>query len=446
MSFIKQFKQQLKECNGKFTDPVSFLVMQNTETLTSLKEEDFVFLLTVTKKLKTKNVDQGILKQAIYKLDMIQKQSGSRRVAIESTLDDEDFSPILELAKSRNAEVIHIRTNKRPLFRIAGVLMEVEEDLSISASQLQKMIANTFSSVQYNQFQTMKSVSFSLSLAGVSRFRVHAFYENDNIRLVFKQVPLQIPELSTAKLDPKLLDLLQHNQDLSGLVLINGPSRSGKSTSCAVLLEWINQNLPRKVFCLEDPIEYLFRDNKSSVTQREKYSDFEDLSKVIQYSLKDGVEILYVTKIDSLETLEIVLTAAETGVLVISTVTAIDVVRSIESLFFGADKTVKFGYQQRLSRVLLYVSAQILVPRREGGKALVKEQVMMDSSTKGMVREGQFKVLSNLIDQTKNAKIFSFHADFEDLIKQSELEWNEVMDLIPDYESFEKKMRSQGLI
>lgn len=446
MSFIKQFKQQLKECNGKFTDPVSFLVMQNNDTLSSLKEEDFVFLLTVTKKLKTKNVDQGILKQAVYKLDMIQKQSGSRRVAIESTLDDEDFSPILELAKSRNAEVVHIRTDRKPLFRISSVLMEMDEDLTISASQLQKMIANTFSSSQYNQFQTTKSVSFSLSLAGVSRFRVHAFYENDKIRLVFKQVPLQIPELETAKLDPKLLEMIEHDQNLSGLILLNGPSRSGKSTSCAVLLEWINKNLPRKVFCLEDPIEYLFRDNKSSVTQREKYSDFEDLSKVIHYSLKDGVEVLFVSKIDSLDTLELVISAAETGVLVISTVTAVDVVRSLEALFFEADKTTKFGYQQRLSRVLLYVSAQVLAPRREGGKTLVKEQVMMDSSTKGMVREGQFKVLSNLIDQKNDANVYSFHSGFESLIKQSELEWNEVMDLIPDYESFEKKMRSQGLI
>ncbi|PCJ19298.1 MAG: hypothetical protein COB02_07880 [Candidatus Cloacimonadota bacterium] len=446
MSFIKQFKQQLKECNGKFTAPISFLAKQNNETLSELKEEDFVFLLTVLKKLQTKNVDSNILRQAKYKLDLIEKKSGSRRVAIDSTLDDEDFSPILELAKLRNAEVVHIRSGKKPLFRVSGVLMEMDEDLTVSDSQLQKMIANTFTSNQFSSFQKNRSVSFSLSLIGISRFRVHAFYENGKVRLVFKQIPLKVPALDGLRIDKKLLELIEHEQELSGLILLNGPSNSGKSTSCAGLLEWINQNLERKVFCLENPIEYLFRDSKSSVTQREKDSDYDDLAKVVSYALKDGVEILFVTQIESLETLELVLLAAETGVLVISSVTAIDIVKSLEFLLFDVDKTIKFGFQQRLSKVLIYISSQILVPKREGGKTLVKEQLMLDSNTKGMIREGQFHVLSNLISQQQNADIFSFHVDFEKLIKTSEVEWNEIVDLIPDYESFEKKMKSQGLI
>ncbi|MCJ8346176.1 hypothetical protein MJH12_11595, partial [bacterium] len=100
----------------------------------------------------------------------------------------------------------------------------------------------------------------------------------------------------------------------------------------------------------------------------------------------------------------------------------------------------------RLAKVLIYVSSQVLVPGRKGGKLLVKEQVMFDSNTKGMVREGQFNVLANLIDQRRDASIFSFHANFEELIRQSEVEWNEIVNFIPDYESFEKKMKSQGLI
>lgn len=434
MAFITKFQECLKESDGNFTPALTLLVNQSMEILQELKAEDFVFLKRVVEKVRTKNVDSQIWKQADYKLNLVEERHGKRKLDLTEELGQEDFQRILVRAKETKADVLHIKTHRKPYLKRQGELIQLRDEIALNKDQMLERLANTLSGQQYSAYHSTRSVSFSLSLPGISRFKVFAYWENGLPAVSFKQIPLTLPNAQDIKVPPKIFDLL--NSVSGGIVLLGGPSASGVSTTAASLLQWINENYCRRILCIEDPIEYLYRDHKSSITQRELHADLENSVEGLKHAIRDGSDVIYITSISDAETLEWVLNASEAGHLVICGIAADGVRQSIEKMASWYSKTEQFLYLDRISQSLLAVLNQRLVDGLSGSKMAIYELLSLSPSTRTIIRQANWQPLKNYLDNAKDGFSFSFAREFTRNIVEGLISEDEVLESIPDYEDF----------
>ena len=434
MAFMIKFQECLKESNSNFTPALTLLVNQSIEILEDLNTEDFVFLKRVVEKVRTKNVDSQIWKQADYKLNLIEERHGKRKLNLAEQSGQEDFQRILEKAKETKSEVLHIKSHRKPYFKRQGQLIQLLDEVAFTKEQMLERLANTLSGQQYSVFNSMKAVSFSLSLPGISRFKVFAYWENGLPAVSFKQIPLDLPKVEDLKVPPKILDFL--NSESGGILLLGGPAASGVSTTAASLIQWINENYGRRILCIEDPIEYLFRDQQSSITQRELDTDLADNIEGLKHAIRDGSDIIFITTISDPELLEWILNASESGHLVICGIAASGARQAIEKIASWYQKDQQFTYLDRLAQSLMGVLNQRLVEGVSGSKLAVYELLSLNPNTRTMIRQGNWQPLKNYLDAAKDGFSFSFAREFTRMIAEGFISEEQVLESIPDYEEF----------
>ncbi len=435
MDFITQLKDYLKSSDGDFTPALSLLVTQSVETLEQLSEYDFIFLRRVLDKVGSKNVDPAVLKQAHYKMDLVERRSGKRRVPYkEQSKSDDIVSLVLEEAARVGADVIHLKSWAKPMFRIDGALNECTEEQVFTSDQVQRYISSLLSTEQYDQYLKMKTACLSLSLEGVSRFKVICYFENGNPGLCFRQVPRRAQTPDEIKLDSALIDLCK--QKRGGLVLVTGPAVSGKSSTCASLIQEVNQNCQRRILTLENPIEYLFTDEKSSMVQREFGSDIGSIEEGYGLALGDGADFVFLSEIRCIEDLEWALTAAENGHFILSTILADSVRNALETLASLLNKGDRFAYLDRLSRALHALTCQMLVPGKKEKRVPVREVLILDANSRTLIRENNLQTVQNFLNQMTQGDTFSFHRRFKTLIDSGDLDFTEALEYIPESETY----------
>ena len=434
MAFITKFQECLKESDGNFTPALRLLINQSMEILQELNAEDFVFLKRVVEKVRTKNVDSQIWKQADYKLNLVEERHGKRKLNLTEHAGQEDFQRILEKAKDIKADVLHIKSHRKPYLKRQGELIQLIDEMALNKEQMLERLANTLSSQQYTEYNSMKSVSFSLSLPGISRFKVFAYWESGLPAVSFKQIPLDLPNAEAIKVPLKILDSL--NSESGGIVLLGGPAASGVSTTAASLLQWINENHSRRILCVEDPIEYLYSDEKSSITQRELHADLEDSVEGLKHAIRDGSDVIYITSVADIETLEWILNASESGHLVICGIAASGVRQSIEKIASYYQKNQQFVYLARFSQSLLAVLNQRLVEGVSGSKMAIYELLSLSPSTRTMIRQANWQSIKNYLDTAKDGLSFSFAREFTRMIAEGFISEEQVIESIPEYEEF----------
>jgi pilus retraction protein PilT len=439
--FMNKFKSVLKENQTNFTKAVDFLNAQNLQLLGELQPEDFHFLKKVLEKLKTKKVDPESWKKAMYKLNLVEKQFGKKKVAFDDERGEhDDWEELLKMAKEKKAEVVYLKSGKVPFFKIGGVLTPIEDEPKFTATGLKNLIYNMFTPTHFNEFMDDKRVDFSLSIPGVSRFRVSAFWETEGPALTFKQIPFDSPTLEGVKLDEETLKNIM--QSRGGVILVCGPAVSGKSTTCAAILSFINQNYQKRIVTLESPIEFLFRDNQSAMCQREVGSDFEKIEDGLRTSLQDGADVIFLSEIRSSHELEWALSAAETNHVVLASVPAKDSIQAMEWLSNLGGSEAKSMMGERLSKSLLMITAQVLCPGSRGGLTPVRELIVFDVNARAQLQENKMQVLKNLMDDPNNSDWMSFHKSFAEGIKNQELDYQAVKEQISDRERFESRYKN----
>jgi twitching motility protein PilT len=435
MDFLSQLKVYLKSSDGDFTPALSLLVTQSVETLEQLSEYDFVFLRRVLEKVSVKNVDPIVLKQANYKMDLVERRSGKRRVPYREQTQSKDIvALVLEQAAHEGAEVIHLKSWARPMFRIDGRLSECKEEQVFTADQVQRYISSLLSTEQYDQFLKAKNICLSLSLEGISRFKVICYFENGSPGLCFRQVPRKAQSPEEIKLDPSIVQICKESR--GGLFLVTGPAVSGKSTTCASLLQEVNQTCERRIITLENPIEYLFSDEKSSMVQREMGSDIGSVDEGFRLTLGDGADFIFLSEIRSKQELEWALTAAENGSFVLSTVLADSCKNALETLATLLNKEDRFAYLDRISRALQAITCQILVPGKREKRVPVREVLILDANSRTLVRENNLQTIQNFLYQMTQGDTFSFHRRFKTLIDSGDLDFSEILEYIPESETY----------
>lgn len=303
-----------------------------------------------------------------------------------------DIFGLLKETVKENASDLHLTTGSPPLLRIHGELCPVG-DRRVLPGDTKKVISELLSSEQKDLFDKKHSIDLAYTFKELGRFRINAYRQKGTITIAFRRLSDSILSLNSLGL-PESLHQLSNLRD--GLVLITGPTGSGKSTTLATLIDMINQTKSCNIITIEDPIEYVHEYKKSVINQRELYTDVNSFSEAMRYALREDPDVILVGEMRDVDTMRTAITAAETGHLVFSTLHTRDCVSSINRIL-GVFPPVEQQYiRQQISEVLKAVVSQRLLRCADGKARIPTVEVMM--VTKG---------IGNLIRQGKTEQIYS---------------------------------------
>ncbi|HEY8909721.1 MAG TPA: type IV pilus twitching motility protein PilT [Desulfosporosinus sp.] len=307
---------------------------------------------------------------------------------------------LLHLAGDQMASDIHLTVESPPVLRIDGSLVQLKMEKLIKAD-LETFAHSLMNEQQAKRFAEFGELDISYSLPGVGRYRVNAFRQRGSIGVVIRLIPFIIPSPESLGLPPVSIELAKLNK---GLVLVTGPTGSGKSTTLASLVDYINRTRACHIVTIEDPIEYLHRHKLSLVNQREVGNDTQSFTNALRAVLRQDPDVILVGEMRDLETIATAVTAAETGHLVFSTLHTNDATQSVDRMI---DVFPPYQQQQirvQLAAVLQGIMSQQLFPRADRkGRVAAIEVMLATPAVRNLIREGKTHQLPTVI-QT-NAKL-----------------------------------------
>ena len=294
---------------------------------------------------------------------------------------------LLHQMNEKQASDLHLKPNAVPIMRIHGNLMPVADFKPLSPQDIKTVFQTMVSEHQQEEFQKKKELDFSYQTQQGTRFRVNASFQKGEISLALRKVAREIPSLEQLGLPPVCRELALKTQ---GLVLVTGPTGSGKSTTLAAMINFLNQQKAFRIVTVEDPIEFIYQDKHSFITQRELGSDTISFAAAAKQALRQDPDVILVGEMRDPETMAACLTAAETGHLVMSTLHTNNAPQSIDRIVDSFPPYQQNQIRMQLSLTLLAVLAQRLLPRLDGtGRVPVVEVMIANHAIRNLIREGK---------------------------------------------------------
>ncbi len=284
---------------------------------------------------------------------------------------------MLTIAVKARGSDIHIKTGMPPVVRIDGKLRAIPNAERLTADNVMTMALGIMNDRQQKQFDENYEVDLAYGVPGLGRFRVSVFAQRGTIAMVFRAIPFGIPSLESLNLPPILKKLSLEER---GLILVTGTTGSGKSTTLAAMVDYINDNRTCNIITIEDPVEYLHRDRKSIISQREVGFDTASFGRALTSSLRQDPDVILVGEMRDFETIETALTAAETGHLVMSTLHTIDAAETINRIISVFPPYHQRQVRMQLSGILKGVISQRLVPRADGKGRVPAVEIMINTA------------------------------------------------------------------
>jgi len=288
-----------------------------------------------------------------------------------------ELNDILKVAIKGGASDIHLKSGLPPMFRVDGALVPLKNGERVMPDELQRMAFSIMNPIQKARFDEMREADLAYGVPGLGRFRVNVFQQRGTIGIVFRVIPFGVKTIEQLHL-PKVVERI--SRENRGLILVTGTTGSGKSTTLAATLEQINSERTCHIMTIEDPIEFLIRDRRSIVNQREIGVDTHSFANALRAALRQDPDVILVGEMRDFETIETALTAAETGHLVMSTLHTLDATETINRII-----SVFPPYQQKqvrlqLATILKAVVSQRLVPRADGRGRVPALEVLVSTA------------------------------------------------------------------
>lgn len=331
---------------------------------------------------------------------------------------NEKLKEILSLAVEKSASDLHISVGHPPTFRVSGKLSKAEELGKMTPNDCQEIIFALMSESQRERFLEKKEIDFSYNFKEKNRFRINAFFQSGFMSCSLRLVPTKIKSLKELSLPSILNKFTEHSQ---GLVLITGPSSHGKSTTLAGLVDRINHSAFKRIITIEDPIEYIFSDDKSIIDQREVHYDTESFPRALKSVFRQDPDIIMVGEMRDPETISTVITAAETGHLVFSTLHTNSAGESIHRIIDSFPGEQQNQIRAQLASSLLGIISQRLVPRRKGGLIPACEIMFSTPATANIIRENRVHELDFVIETSGGEGMTSLNKCLSHLIQKGEV-------------------------
>ena len=309
-----------------------------------------------------------------------------------------DIDSLLTKASEKGVSDVHLAEGFPPLLRISGRLQEWGERLT--REDMSDILTHLLPPESIEKFREKKEWDFAYAVPGVSRFRGNIMLQRGSLSIVLRIIPKDIPSIEELKLPSMLKDLCYLNR---GLVLVTGPTGSGKSTTLAAMLDLINQERDLNIITVEDPIEYLHKYKKSIIKQREVGEDTNSFADALRHVLRHDPDIILVGEMRDLESIQIALTAAETGHLVFSTLHTQTAPLTINRVVDVFSEDARSQVRQQLAGSLRAIVSQQLCPEKNGGGRVVATEVMLDSpAVKNVIRENKEYQMYSIIQTGSN--------------------------------------------
>jgi twitching motility protein PilT len=337
---------------------------------------------------------------------------------------------LLRFALSLGASDLHLSAGDSPMLRISGDLVRVDVP-PLSSDEAHQLIFQVMTDQQRRTFQEHQEVDFAYALEENVRFRVNAFVQNRGEGAVFRLVPNKIPRLEDLGLPPVLKTLSDAEK---GLVLVTGPTGSGKSTTLAAMINYINGRLAGHILTLEDPIEFVHPPRRCLISQREVGSQTKSFNAALRSALREDPDVILVGELRDLETTQLALTAAETGHLVLATLHTASAPKTIDRIIDIFPPEQQAQIRVMLSESLIGVVAQMLVKKKGGGRVGALEVLIGTPAVRNLIREGKTHQILSTMQVAQKSGMQTMEATLANLVTQGVVSLAEARVRMPDSE------------
>lgn len=346
----------------------------------------------------------------------------------------------LQMMVERQASDLFLRAESAPRLRIEGRLSVIEyPPLSIEDMwHLTKELL--LSEEQRKKLEQEMDSDFALSLEGVGRFRVNIFLQRGTPAMVVRYIKDTIGTFEQLHLPVEILK--KFSRETQGLILVTGPAGSGKTTTIASMIQYINENLERHIITVEDPIEFLFRDKNSLINQRELGIDVQSYPSALKHFTLQSPDVIYIGVIRDPETMHAAMSAAETGVLVVSTLHTIDSVQTIERIINLFPPHLHEEVKMQLSLLLKGIIVLRLLPTQDGtGRIPAYETMILTPTIARLIREGKLTEIKHFIEEGAMFGMQSFKQSLVKLVKEGKVSEDEARSYSESKDEFELELR-----
>ena len=348
-----------------------------------------------------------------------------------------NLDEILIQSVKSGASDIHLTTGRPPSYRIDGVLAPIEGE-RLTPQMLEELLMPLMDVRHRGELQDNGQTDFAYAIPGVGRFRVNVFKQRGTLASVMRSLPFNIPEPEQLGIPAEVVEMTSRKR---GLILVTGPTGSGKSTTLASLLHVINRTYPYHIITLEDPIEYLHRHDKSVVNQREIGSDSTNYAQALRAALREDPDVILVGEMRDLETISTAITAAETGHLVFSTLHTIGADKTIDRIIDVFPPNQQQQIRIQLASVLECVVSQQLLKKADGsGRVAALEILFANNAVRNLIRESKTYQIASIMQTNKRAGMQTMDDALYDLYMRKLIDADNAVTYAQDPVSMNKKV------
>jgi twitching motility protein PilT len=328
--------------------------------------------------------------------------------ALKFNIDD-----LLNFTVDSNASDLHLSSGSIPMVRIHGKMRKM--DMPITAPEVMERLARqVLTEEQWERFEEMKEIDLSKKLEDKARFRVNIFQQINGIGAVFRVIPSEIRSFEELGLPEIMKDLSLRDR---GLVLLTGPTGSGKSTSLATMVDWINEYKELHVITIEDPIEFYHKSRNCMINQRELGANTHSFANALRSALREDPDVILVGEMRDLETISLALTAAETGHLVLATLHTSSAAKTIDRIIDIFPASQKTQVRSMLSESLEAVISQKIIPKKDGtGRVVALEVMIANVAIRNLIREDKIYQIPSVIQSSGKEGMQSLDQDLQRLL------------------------------
>lgn len=338
----------------------------------------------------------------------------------------------LQYAIDKGASDLHLMAGTAPMIRIDGKLLAIEKEQELSAEVCEDYVDNLLNSEQQTRLKSQKELDFSFSF-DATRFRVNVYYQKGSIAAALRLIPSKIRNFTELGLPPILEKLTIASQ---GLAIISGPTGHGKSSTLAAMIKYINETRNAHIITIEDPIEYLFANQKCIITQREVGNDTRSFASALRSSFREDPDVILIGEMRDLETIETALTLAETGHLVLTTLHTNSSSQTTDRIIDVFPAHQQSQIRSQLASVILGVVSQRLIPKVNGGRVVACEIMLANNAVRNIIREGKTHQLNNIIQTSASEGMISLDKVLAEYVNKGDISVDDALTWTMDPKAF----------
>lgn len=345
---------------------------------------------------------------------------------------------LLEEVVRKKASDLHLQVALPPMLRIDGSLVPLPGSEALDEATVERLVFAILDEDQQQVLAKDKEFDFSFAFGTMGRFRVNAFHERGNLAASLRLIPNEVKTITELGMPPVISKFAEYPR---GLVLVTGPTGSGKSTTLAAIIDKINTERAHHIITIEDPIEFTHNSKKSMVAQREIHYDTYSFSAALRSSLRQDPDVVLIGEMRDLETISAAITIAETGHLVFATLHTNSAAQSIDRMIDVFPPHQQPQVRAQLSNILMGICSQRLVPAVEGGRVVAAEILVANPAVRNIIREGKSHQLDAVIQTGADEGMQTMDRTLASLVQSGVVTYDEARNYAVDLSEFERLMR-----